>query len=243
MIIAVLGDVHGNLPALEAVLEDARSKGVEEVWNLGDFVGYGPFPDEVVTLLKQTASVNIPGNYDRKAIASLLWDESKKMNPLKKLAFQWAGSHLSPENQEYLSDLPEQVLLLAAGLRILLVHGSPASMDEALTPATSQARLETLAGFTSAQVILCGHSHQAFARQAAGTWIINAGTIGRPDDGDPRAGYTLLHLEEGQVKTNHYRRVAYEVERTVAEIRRQGLPEAFARMFLEGRSLDDVLGH
>ena len=238
MQVALIGDVHANLPALEAVLAHAAGQRVEAVWNVGDFVGYGAFPDEVVTRLRHASPnvLSIVGNYDLKV---LLAQQKKGKAPDKRLAFQWAYDHLSPENRAYLRSLPQEIRLEAGGKRILLTHGSPASNDEHLTPETPEERMRELAQMAEADVILCGHSHQPFARQAAGVWFVNSGSVGRPDDGDPRACYAILQITPNLFRADHYR-VAYDVERAAAAIRERGLPEAFAQMILQGRNLDEV---
>src|SRR5512136_69226 len=106
MKVALIGDVHGNLPALEAVLAHVARQRVEAIWNVGDFVGYGAFPDEVVTRLRHTLNVlSIVGNYDLKALHK---DKLPKA-PDKRLAFQWAYDHLSSENRAYLQSLPQEI--------------------------------------------------------------------------------------------------------------------------------------
>jgi len=237
MKVALIGDVHANLPALEAVLVHAAKQRVEAIWNVGDFVGYGAFPDEVVTRLQHASPnvLSIVGNYDLKALQK---DKLPKA-PDKRLAFQWTYDHLSPENRAYLRSLPQEIRLEVGGKRILLTHGSPASNDEHLTPETPEERLRELAQMAEADVILCGHSHQPFSRQAAGVWFVNSGSVGRPDDGDPRACYAILQITPNLFRARHYR-VAYDVERAAAAIRERGLPEAFAQMILQGRNLDEV---
>ena len=111
MKIALIGDVHANLPALEAVLAHAHQQGVEAIWNLGDFLGYGAFPDEVVVRLRAEGALSIIGNYDLKVLKfpkrKEKWDKSK--HPQKYLAFQWAYEHLSKESRKYLRSLPEEI--------------------------------------------------------------------------------------------------------------------------------------
>lgn len=237
MQVALIGDVHANLPALEAVLAHAAEQGVEAVWNAGDFVGYGAFPDEVVTQLQHgsQSTLSIVGNYDLKALQK----EKLPKAPDKRLAFQWTYDHLSPESRAYLRSLPQEIRLEAEGKRILLTHGSPASNEEHLTPETPEERLRELAQMARADVILCGHSHQPFVRQVEGVWFVNAGSVGRPDDGDPRASYAILQIAPNLFQAHHYR-VAYDVGRAAAAIRERGLPEAFAQVILQGRNLDGV---
>ncbi|MBL7223876.1 MAG: metallophosphoesterase family protein [Candidatus Brocadiae bacterium] len=240
MKVALLGDVHGNLPALEAVLADADARGCEAVWNIGDFVGYGAFPDEVVRLLRKRAAANLIGNYDQKALEfkkkDAKWRKTKRRE--KWLAFKFAYEHLSKPSRKWLRTLPEQQRLDVAGRRILLCHGSPASVDEHLWLETPAERYRELAAMADADIVVCGHSHQAFVREAGRVPFINTGTVGRPDDGDPRACYAVLALAAGVDVAHH--RVPYDTGRAVAAVHEHGLPEAFAQMLLEGRSLDAV---
>ncbi len=239
MKVALIGDVHGNLPALEAVLADADARGCEALWNIGDFVGYGPFPDECVRLLAERADVSIVGNYDQKALKfprkRKKWRKSKRREKWE--AFQFAYERLSERSRKFLAGLPEQVRLEAAGHRVLLCHGSPADPSEHLWPETPEARLRELAALADADLVVCGHSHQAFVRAVGGVTFVNTGTVGRPDDGDPRACYAVAELRPGRLRVVH-QRVAYDVARAAAAVRAAGLPEAFARMLVEGRSLD-----
>ena len=243
MKVALLGDIHGNLPALEAVLQHARQQRVEAIWNIGDFVGYGPFPEEVVQLIRQEGALSITGNYDLKVLRfpekEKKWRESKR--PEKFLAFQWAYEHLSQSSLEYLRSLPEEIRLEVDGKHILLTHGSPASNKEPLTPQTPRPRLQELAKLAQADIVICGHSHQPFNRHVDGVWFINTGTVGRPDDGDYRAGYAVLTLSGGSSEVRHYR-IEYDVGRAIAAVRCFGLPESFVQMLLQGRDLDGVLG-
>jgi len=242
MKVALIGDVHANLPALETVLAHAYEAGVQEIWHVGDFVGYGAFPDEVVRRLRREDARSIVGNYDLKVLKFKKkqdkWRRSKR--PEKYLAFKWAYQNLSKSSRKYLRSLPREMRLEVAGKRILLTHGSPASNEEHLTPDTPQERFQGLAHLADADVIICGHSHVPFARQVGDVWFINTGSVGRPDDGDPRAAYAVLQIEPEQFQVRHYR-LEYDVASAVDAIRQHELPEAFAQMILQGHNLDVVL--
>ncbi|MGD1992388.1 MAG: metallophosphoesterase family protein, partial [Anaerolineae bacterium] len=126
------------------------------------------------------------------------------------------------------------------GRRVLLTHASPGSSDEYLDADIPDKRLRKLAEQADADVIVCGHSHRPFVRQLDNVWFINPGSVGLPDDGDPRASYAVLSIRHDQIAVQHYR-LAYDVERTVKAIRENELPEAFAQMLMVGRNLDAVL--
>lgn len=244
MRIALIGDIHANLPALDAVLAHADSLGITRFLNIGDMVGYNAFPEQVIQRLRQRNVTSILGNYDRKVIQFPQKGEKwKQTKPgLKLQAFQWAYEQLSPDSLAYLRALPEQQTVEVDGVTILLTHGSPASRSEYLSPLTPPARLEELAAMTSAHVIVCGHSHVPFTRHAAGCLFINTGSIGRPDDGDPRASYAVLHMNEGKLSVTHHR-LEYNTHLAAQAIRGQNLPEEFAQMVLLGRSLDWILAN
>jgi len=243
--IALIGDVHGNMSALEAVLDQAHEQGVEAIWNVGDFVGYGPSPNQVIERLRQEDAVSITGNYDLKVLRfkkkRKKWRKTKQSQ--KFLAFQWTRDVLTKKNRKYLGSLPKERYLQVEGMRILLTHGSPASVGEHLTPDMPEGRLRELASMVEADVVVCGHSHRAFVRQVDGVHFINTGSVGRPDDGDPRACYAILQIGHapGQDLAVQHHRLAYDVRRAAAAIREQGLPEAFAQMMIQGYALDDVM--
>ncbi|GAB4429773.1 MAG: metallophosphoesterase family protein [Anaerolineae bacterium] len=240
MKIALIGDVHANLPALETVLEHAKKQGAVATWNVGDWVGYNAFPNEVVERLRSAGAVSIVGNYDLKALRfpkkRAKWKTGKQ--PEKWQAFRYAYKSLTDQNRRYLRALPLEIKLRYKDKHILLTHGSPASNTEALTPDTPEERLQTLAQMAHADVVVCGHSHRPFARQVNDVWFINTGSVGRPDDGDPRAAYALLNLTKRDLTVQHFR-LAYDVERAANAIRKAGLPEAFAQMLILGCNLDE----
>jgi putative phosphoesterase len=242
MKVALIGDVHANLPALEAVLDHSRLRGAEQIWNTGDFVGYNAFPDKVVQRLRLEGAVSVIGNYDQKVLRFPHKDKKwrKKKRQEKWLAFRWAYENLSDDSRNYLASLPEQRRLDVLGKKVLLVHGSPASVDEHLYLDTAHQRLVELAELAQVDLIVCGHSHQPFVRNVRTSWFVNTGSVGRPDDGDPRAAYALLKVERESICVDHYR-VEYDIEAAVAEIRLQGLPSAFEQMMLQGRKLDWIL--
>ena len=172
------------------------------------------------------------------------WRQSK--HPEKWLAFQWAYQHLSETSRAILRDLPQETLLEEEGRRFLLTHGSPESNEEALSPDTPSDRLRQLLNLVreryqvSIDAVICGHSHLAFARQVEGAWFINTGTVGRPDDGDPRACYAILSIEPSSIQVEHFR-VEYDIARVVHAIQQYGLPENFAQMLIRGRDLESVI--
>jgi putative phosphoesterase len=239
---ALLGDVHANLPALEAVLAHAEGEGVEVIWNVGDLVGYNAFPEEVVQRLRAEGALSVIGNYDLKVLKFPKKDDKwrRKKRPEKWRAFKWAYENLSEESRTYLASLPREVRLRIDGRTVLLTHGSPASVSEHLYADTPEERLRELAALAEADVIVMGHSHRAFVRKVNDVWFINTGSVGRQDDGDPRAGYAVLNLHDGDVRVQHHR-IEYDVAAATAAIREAGLPREFEEMMRRGRKLDWIL--
>jgi len=242
MKIALIGDIHANLPALQAILAHITTQGVDAIWNVGDSIGYGPFPNEVLDTLQEKDILSIVGNYDLKSLSmptrSSKWREKK--HPLKLLAFQWTYDSLTPANRNYLRSLPEQRRLKMLGKDVLLTHASPVSNKEYIGSKTSKKRLKELALASAADIVICGHSHQPFADKAKGVWFINTGSVGRPDDGNPKASYAVATFQKKSVAVEHFR-IDYNVKRTVKAIQSNHLPPEFAEMFIQGRSLNDVL--
>jgi len=239
--IALVSDVHGNLPALEAVLADADGRGAQAVWNLGDFVGYGPHGDRVVRLLRKLAEAAIRGNYDRKVLRfpekRKKW--RRKKDPEKFLAFQQAWEDLSDPSRKYLAELPGELRHMEQHLRVLLVHGSPAADDEPLGPDTPARRLAELARMAEADLVFCGHTHRAWMKRSGRTWFVNPGSVGRPEGLDCRAAYAVLDFADGRWGVE-FHRVPYDVDRVARALRRAGMPDDFSRMLREGRNLDQV---
>jgi len=242
MKIAILSDIHGNTHALEAVLRHARGQGAAQlILNLGDSIGYGPNPGGVIKQIKGVGFINLLGDYDCKALSKKHrqegWEAVK--NSDKRAMFAWTNQALSKRDKQFLKALPKQRSLHVEGLRLALSHGSPESHTEHLGPETPEARLKELAENAGADVILCGHSHRAFIRWVAGTLFLNPGSVGRPDDGDPRASYAVLELCEGQATAQNFR-VPYHITGVVQALRQTGLPLIFTEVFRQGRNYNDV---
>jgi diadenosine tetraphosphatase ApaH/serine/threonine PP2A family protein phosphatase len=239
MRIAVISDVHANLPALEAVL--AALGDVDAIWHLGDVVGYGPHPDEVVARLRDAGAVGVRGNHDVAALGEL---DHEYFNPAARRAVEWTAAHLAPETRAWLAALPERLELEA----MTLVHGSPREpiWEYILTPPIARA---SLAAFAT-PVCLFGHTHRpAIWGELDGRLVqvqpddgselfldgsrtmLNPGSVGQPRDGDPRASAAVLDTE---ARTIAWRRVPYPIAATQRDIRAAGLPQWLAERLAYG---------
>ena len=251
MQLALISDIHANLPALEAVLADIRTRGLETTYHVGDLVGYAPWPNEVVALLAERQIAGVSGNYD--STVGLDYKhcgcryEDPRQEALSHLSFQWTREAATPETKRFLSALPFRLDLHpfgghAAGPTMVLVHGTPTLNTVYWTEDRSDdfcLKMAALAGMKSGDLIAFGHTHRAWHRVVDGMHFVNTGSVGRPKDGDPRAGYSIVSIsEDGSITVEHVR-VGYDVAKAAAAIRASSLPPEFAR-YLEsgGKALD-----
>jgi predicted phosphodiesterase len=210
--IAVLYDIHGNLAALESVLEEAEGAGATRYLLGGDYATFGPWPRETAELLLGLPAVAyIRGNVER-----WLCEEPEVPAEARELvttALSVARDSLGPDLVTWLYELPERADLEG----ILVCHGSPRSDIESFSPEPQPDEERMLAGEAD-RTILFGHSHRQFERSGPnGTFLVNPGSVGAPLDGDPRAGWALYDHGELQL-----RRTAYDIERAAARMRAYG---------------------
>jgi len=242
MKVALIGDIHANLPALEAVLAHAAEQGVSAIWNMGDSIGYGPFPNEVVHRLQEEDVLSTLGRFDHQVLRFKKRREKWRKDKLPEtyLSLLWTYEQLSKKNRKYLRFLSKEMRMRVEGNHVLLTHTSPGWTKNFIAPDTPSDQVQRLLSEADADVIICGCSHQAFAQHVDGAWIISPGSVGQPCDGDPRASYAVAEFKSKKIEVQHYR-VAYDLEQLVAAIRENDLPDAIAQMFLQGRDLDDIL--
>lgn len=201
MRVAVLSDIHANLPALGAALADLEQREVETVVVAGDLVGDGGQPAEVVTLLRRLGFPAIRGNVDRKvAEAAALSGKDLAERATKKRTAEllWTAGRLDRASLDWLTGLPATLTLRVGGLRMLVVHGSPLSDTDCIYPSLTPRALAAKLGAEHPDILVCGHSHVPFARRISGVAVVNAGSVGRPVDGDPRGSYALVAIEAGR---------------------------------------------
>jgi putative phosphoesterase len=230
---AVISDVHANLEALQKVLEDVKSRGADIFVNAGDSIGFGACPNEAIALLCENNVLGIVGNYDTEVL-----EGRSDAKGEKKISFKFTEKELSQSSECYLHLLPHELRLEVAGKKLLITHGSPKSIEEHIYHHTPEANLEELAQAADADVVVVGHSHEQFRRQAGDTCFINPGSVGRQGDGNPKAAYAMLSFDPFKVELI---RLDYNVEGAAEELRKRGLPESFAQMLLEGVALDEVV--
>jgi predicted phosphodiesterase len=243
---ALISDIHANLPALEAVLEHIRSQSeVTATFHLGDLVGYAPWPNETVQLLRQREILGVSGNYDSTVAIDYKHCGCKYEDPrqeeLSHLSYAWTRQNVSEETKAFLAALPFRIDLLpggghTSGRRLVLVHGTPTLNTLYWTQDRSDdfcLKMASHAGLKAGDVIAFGHTHLPWHRQVEGIHFINTGSVGRPKDGDWRAVYVLLDLTQSGIGVE-FLRVPYDIERAVRGIRTSGLPTDFADQLRSG---------
>ena len=227
---AIYSDVHGNLPALEAVQADIAKAAFDGVYCLGDLVGYGASPNEVTERVRAGGTPTVVGNYDdgvgfdRDECGCAYRDPVDQA--LGERSFQWTKARVTVENKAYLRTLLKEIRFDADGKRILLVHGSPRKLNEYLFEDRPLSSFERLAANSNADVIVFGHTHKPYAKNVNGVLFLNVGSVGKPKDGDWRACYAVLDTSE--VPTAVFRRVEYDVGKAASAIRGSELPDEFA---------------
>jgi predicted phosphodiesterase len=243
MRIALLSDVHGNLPAFEAVLGDVEEQTVEAVWCLGDLVGYGAEPDECVQLARDRCDLSLAGNHDLVVTGDIPISD---FSSSAAAAARWTQETIGDETMAFLKGLrpadPER--------EPALYHASPRDPVWEYVLSTWQA--EECIDIMDARVAAVGHSHVAlwFRRDdvgktsgdtapasteldlSDGSWLVNPGGVGQPRDGDPRAAWLLL---DTSTWTATWRRVEYPIDEAARAIEEAGLPRVLAERLYSGQ--------
>lgn len=240
--ITIFGDIHGNLPALDAVFKDMESRGLENLYCLGDLVGYGTFPNEVVNLIRDRNIPTLMGNYDQ-GVGNSSDDcgcayKAEIDRQRGELSIAWSNAHTTDENKAFLRTLPAHIPLQLDDLKVLLVHGSPRKVNEYLFEDRPNDYFERIMDIAEADVLVCGHTHLPYHKVLpSGRHVINAGSVGKPKDHNPRAGYITLSISGRDVSVN-FIRVDYDIERTAQAIEatpeQGGMPHPYAQMLREG---------
>jgi putative phosphoesterase len=239
MSIALITDIHANLPALEAVLADIDGRtGIEAMYHLGDLVGYAPWPNETVDLLHSRGIAGVAGNYDSTVATDYKHCgcryEDAQQERLSHISYDWTRTFTSATTKLKLKALPFRLDLRVGhlpGARTILVHGTPTLNTLYWTadrPDTFAREMIAAAGARAGDLIAFGHTHVPWQRTVDGVQLVNAGSVGRPKDGDWRACYALLDFAEAAHCAVEFVRVEYDVARAAAGIIESGLPAEFA---------------
>ena len=244
---ALISDIHANLPALETVLDDIASRrDIDATYHLGDLVGYAPWPNEVVAALRAAGVAGVAGNYDSTVAAEYKHCgcryEDARQEELSHLSYAWTRAHVTPETKAFLGGLPFRIDLRPlgghiAGPTVTLLHGNYL-LNTVYTyeerPDSVLEKMGAAVGARAGDVICFGHTHLPWHRVVAGVHYLNTGSVGRPKDGDWRAGYVVLDIGAEATVSVQFIRLEYDVERAARAIMESDLPHEFAEYLRSG---------
>jgi putative phosphoesterase len=224
MRLVVLADVHSNLHALNAVLDEIDKLDIDKIVCAGDIVGYCAFPNECCAAIRERASEVVMGNHD---LAALHTNDSG-MNPFAARAVLWTAGRIEDKSKTYLGNLKHEARFSLGGKTLAMFHGSPTSIDEYVF---EDKVTEELLGSVTADVLILGHTHVPCMMQLGGKQFVNPGSVGQPRDGDCRASFAILDTETMRCSV---KRVNYDLDRAAEAIRTAGLPRFLADRLYRG---------
>lgn len=243
---ALISDIHANVQALEAVLADIDRRGnVTAIYHAGDLVGYSSSPNEVIEILRTRSIAGIAGNYDSTVATDYKHcgcrSETPRQEELAHISYEYTRAACTAETKGFLAGLPFSLDLRplgghVPGPRLVIVHGTPTLNTVYWTEDRSDEfclKMASVVGLSPGDAIAFGHTHKPWYRVVHGIHFVNTGSVGRPKDGDWRAGYVLLDLGDGDALVE-FVRVEYDIDRAVAGVRAAGLPEDFVEFLRMG---------
>ncbi|TGE38752.1 metallophosphoesterase [Desulfosporosinus fructosivorans] len=237
MRVAFISDIHANIVALKAVLKDIEEQQVDRIYCVGDLVGYAPFPNEVIDLIREKNIPTVMGNYDdgigyQRFICGCDY-KNAEAEALGHESIVWTKNHTSEENKEFLRSLPKEIRVTIEGRRLLLVHGSPNRLNEYVTEEISKDYASELITLADTDILICGHTHLPFSMVLKDKLLINVGSVGKPKHGGPQAIYALLSFQ--RKVTVDFRNISYDYEATASAIEASELPNEFAKIIRTGK--------
>ena len=238
MKISVFGDIHGNIEALMSAYNAALEMKPDKFFHLGDLGGYAPFSNEVVEFLIGHGIEGVQGNYDEAVANNREHCGCKSEEPVQEemahLSFVWTKGHVSPKSKDYMKNLPTELAFDVHGRRVLLFHATPKKNNLYWYEDRPEKFFHEMAEKVAADIMIFGHTHKPYRKDMNGKVFINAGSVGKPKDGDPRACAAIVEITPQAVRTE-FLRVPYDIERVASAIIEQGLPPYFAEKLRQGK--------
>jgi putative phosphoesterase len=225
MRIGLISDVHSNAPALLEVLYYLEDAGVDRIIHAGDVIGYNPFPNEVIDLMKKHNVESIRGNHE---IIFLTEDTSKADYPAER-ALEWTKGVLTENKRKYIANLEDTLKLRIGDVSISVYHGSPSDPWQYVQAVHATSELLEEAG---TDILVLGHTHKPFVRPLTAGMIVNPGAVGQPRDGDRRT--SLVILDPGKMEAT-MKRLPYDVESVRSKIEEVGLPQILSERLKIGK--------
>jgi putative phosphoesterase len=236
MKIAIFGDIHGNIEALRAAYSAVEFK-AEKIFHLGDLGGYAPFINEVADFLIDHSIDGVQGNYDDAVANDRKHCGCKYEDPIQEqmasLSFEWTKKHTTQKTKKYLKSLPIERHFFTQGKKVSLFHATPHKNNLYWYEDRPEKFFMEMGGNIDADILIYGHTHKPYRKDFGERVFMNAGSVGKPKDGDPRACVALLEITPDIVNME-FLRIEYDIEKTATAIVEQGLPPYFADKLRQG---------
>ncbi|NFH69294.1 metallophosphoesterase family protein [Clostridium botulinum] len=230
MKIAIISDIHGNIYSLIRALQDIDNEKVDSIICLGDLVGYGPHPNEVIAMIKRRNILCIQGNYDKSVIDNAY--TFIRETEINSFSLPWTYNELRAQNRYFLSNLPSSISLNIQGKKIIFVHGSPSMLNQYLFENAEDTKniIENM----EEDILICAHTHIPSIKNFDEKMYINCGSIGKPKIGRPNLTYCLLDINELNGVKAQIKELEYEYPRIVKDMTLLNFPSKLIKSFEKG---------
>ena len=230
MKIAVISDIHGNVDALSTFLKDVATENVDTIICLGDLVGYGPYPNEVISLIREKQILSIKGNYD----SSVVDNEYSyiRETALNSFSLPWTVNELTKKNRLFLKNLPSTITLTIGCKKLLFVHGSPNKINEYLLK-DSDNTFDIMNSMTE-DILFCAHTHLPDIKEFSNKLYINCGSIGKPKIGRPNITYCLFNIDVETGISANIKEISYDFKNLVEHMNELNFPKELIHSFESG---------
>ncbi len=237
MKIAFFGDIHGNIEALKAGYDAAMALKPDKLYHLGDLGGYAPFVNEAVDFIIAHNIDGVQGNYDEAVANDREHCGCRAEEPFQEemahRSFVWTKEHVSPETKIYMKNMPTEIKFSAEGKKVWLFHATPNKNNLYWYEDRPERFFREMASKGDSDIMIFGHIHKPYRKDIDGKVFINAGSVGKPKDGDPRACITIVEIALRAIQVN-FLRIEYDLVKTAAAITASGLPSYFAEKLKQG---------
>lgn len=220
MKIAVISDIHGNIYALTKVLEDIDNQQVDTIICLGDLVGYGPHPNEVIAMIRRRNIICLKGNYDASVVDNgftFIRDTT-----INSFSLPWTVEELRASNRYYLASLPENITLKFEDKTITFVHGSPRAINEYMLENKSD--LDEIMNNFKGDILVCAHTHIPYTKNFGNKILINDGSVGKPKIGRPNSTYVIIDLNKDTNTKIEIKELSYDFHKTIKDMEMKNFP-------------------
>ncbi|GAB4421116.1 MAG: metallophosphoesterase family protein [Thermodesulfovibrionales bacterium] len=238
MKIAILGDIHGNIEALKVAYNAAISSNVEKIYHLGDLGGYAPFVNEVVDFLMKHQIEGVQGNYDDAVANNKEHCGCKYEDPVQaemaQLSFEWTKRNVTERSKDYMKNLPFQIIFSVYSKKVKIFHATPLKNNIYWYEDRDDDFFLHMARKADADIMIYGHTHIPYRKNLNSKVFINAGSVGKPKDGDVRTCVCIVDITPDDVNTE-FLRIPYDVEKVASAIIESGLPSYFAEKLRAGK--------